>query len=318
VGNDDEAWSERGPHPVGVTTIDVLVPAREASIPAEIWYPADEAHRGADIDVGDEYDLIPGVASDVQAAVREATPAQGALRAGVVFSHGMAGHRRQSTFLCTHLASHGFVVASPDHLGNTLPEMLPLFMPLDAEAIEAAMVQSALLRPGDLVATIDALGVQPGLAVDTDRVGAVGHSFGGWSVLAVVASEPRVAAVVGLAPGGGRIGDDTRAGDLLDLAWDRAVATLLIAADGDTVIPIESVRDLATRVPGAVLVVLEGADHYHFCDDARSQHELVRSMGMPGESPMRPFDELCPEDESERFVRSEVARHLAPHLLAAK
>jgi len=32
------------------------------------------------------------------------------------------GHRRQSTFFCTHLASHGYVVAAADHTGNTTLE----------------------------------------------------------------------------------------------------------------------------------------------------------------------------------------------------
>ena len=36
-----------------------------------------------------------------------------------LFSHTSAGHRRQSSFLCRHLASHGYVVAAVDHTGNT-------------------------------------------------------------------------------------------------------------------------------------------------------------------------------------------------------
>lgn len=33
----------------------------------------------------------------------------------IVFSHYSGGHRRSATFLCTHLASHGYVVAVLDH-----------------------------------------------------------------------------------------------------------------------------------------------------------------------------------------------------------
>ena len=39
-------------------------------------------------------------------------------------SHGFGGHRRQSTHFCTHLDSHGYVVAAPDHLGNTTMETM--------------------------------------------------------------------------------------------------------------------------------------------------------------------------------------------------
>ena len=37
----------------------------------------------------------------------------------VLLSHGFAGHRRESTFMGTHLASHGFLVVSADHIGST-------------------------------------------------------------------------------------------------------------------------------------------------------------------------------------------------------
>jgi predicted dienelactone hydrolase len=36
----------------------------------------------------------------------------------VLFSHGNAGIRFQSLFLAAHLASHGYIVASPDHQGT--------------------------------------------------------------------------------------------------------------------------------------------------------------------------------------------------------
>ncbi len=38
--------------------------------------------------------------------------------------------------------------------------------------------------------------------VDPDRVGIVGHSFGGWTALAAPEVEPRIRAVVALGPGG--------------------------------------------------------------------------------------------------------------------
>jgi predicted dienelactone hydrolase len=33
----------------------------------------------------------------------------------IIFSHSSGGHRRSATFLCVHLASHGYVVAALDH-----------------------------------------------------------------------------------------------------------------------------------------------------------------------------------------------------------
>ncbi|GAC1658462.1 MAG: hypothetical protein NVS9B15_20210 [Acidobacteriaceae bacterium] len=41
----------------------------------------------------------------------------------IVFSHSTGGGRRQSTFLCEHLASHGYVVAALDHSETFAPEL---------------------------------------------------------------------------------------------------------------------------------------------------------------------------------------------------
>jgi predicted dienelactone hydrolase len=316
--DDAERFAARGPHPVGVTTAEIDPPGRSAPIPVEIWYPAtvDVAGRDTDPDAQDEYDLIPGIATGWQAAVRDAPAARLGSSAGVVFSHGMAGHRRQSTFLCTHLASHGLVVAAPDHVGNTLTEMMPFFFTGDYEGIEAAMIQSALDRPGDVVAVLDHLDARRGeLGIGEGSFGISGHSFGGWTALQAVAGEPRIGSVVGLAAGGGRTGDDDRAADLLDLDWSRAVPTLLVAAELDTILPLAGMRDLFARIPGATLVVIQLADHYHFCDESGDQHELVRGMAMPGVEVMRPFAELVPSADAERLVRGLAARHFVRTLL---
>src|SRR5262245_4059584 len=54
----------------------------------------------------------------------------------VLFSHTSRGHRRQSTFLTSHLASHGYVVGSVDHVGNTATDP-----PLAAEQRDAYVQQ---------------------------------------------------------------------------------------------------------------------------------------------------------------------------------
>jgi predicted dienelactone hydrolase len=47
-------------------------------------------------------------------AVRNATAQPGTYPL-IIFSHRSGGDRRQSTFLCTHLSSHGYLVAALDH-----------------------------------------------------------------------------------------------------------------------------------------------------------------------------------------------------------
>jgi dienelactone hydrolase len=302
-------WEARGRCAVGVTTVEVAR-ADGTPVPVEVWYPAAGVTEQAD-----EYEVIPGLGRSRQAAARDAEPAAGLDAASlVVFSHGMAGHRRQSTFLCTHLASHGAVVAAPDHVGNTLPEMVPLFLPLDEAAIAAAMIRSAGDRPQDVRLVVDHLIAAAPVPVATDRVLLCGHSFGGWTVLEATGRDPRITAVVGLAAGGGRDGGDDVAAAFLDLAWGRPVPTLLIAADGDSILPLAGMEDLAGRIAEAgspcELVVLAQTDHYHFCDDAEQQHELVRGLQGGAARGMVPFDALTPASETERDIRGRVASFL--------
>ncbi|SRR6266516_2573845 len=96
----------RGRFPVGVRTIHAPDPARGRVFPCEVWYPA---HTG-DADQ-------PGAGE-----ARDAAPRRGAYPL-VVFSHHSGGHRRSATFLCTHLASHGYVVAALDHSEVVAPEL---------------------------------------------------------------------------------------------------------------------------------------------------------------------------------------------------
>jgi dienelactone hydrolase len=66
----------------------------------------------------------------------------------------------------------------------------------------------------------------------------VGHSFGGWTVLATPEAESRVQAVVALGPGGSA---HPRPGILplkLTFDWGRDVPTLYLAAEHDTPIPL--------------------------------------------------------------------------------
>ena len=94
-------------------------------LPVELWYPAAAAHRGQDLDDAkrDRFTIAPGLPEGAQHALRGAEPARGRLPL-VLYFHGATGHRRDATELCTHLASHGYLVASPDFTGNTMGDMM--------------------------------------------------------------------------------------------------------------------------------------------------------------------------------------------------
>lgn len=280
---------ERGEHPVGVRTVELHDGARDRALTVEVWYPA-VAEAGADLDPArrDRYPLAPGFPLSYQHALRDAAPVPGR-RPLIVFSHGLAGHRRQSTFYCTHLASHGYAVIAPDHTGNTFRELMGAPMPTDGLRWADWMRD----RPADVRFAIDRTG-ELGLDVDGDRVGVTGHSFGGWTAIATVAGEPRVAAVVALAPA---ISHPAMR-DQLDLAWPRPVPTLVIAADRDSILPLAEVEVAYDRLPGpARLVTLVDVDHQHFCDAAEQIHELFRGLPaamLPRATPLPPWSELAP------------------------
>lgn len=113
-----------GPYPVGVTRIELYDADRDRILLTEIWYPADESARGEPPAPAGSY-LPPDLAfladnATLQlVAVRDVPLADGAPFPLVEFSHGSGGIRFQNTFQMEHLASHGFIVASPDHPGNT-------------------------------------------------------------------------------------------------------------------------------------------------------------------------------------------------------
>lgn len=145
--------------------------------PVQVWYPT--AATSTLTHLYDE--LMEGQ------ALEGTDPDCSAARPVLVFSHGNGGVRYQSLFLTEHLASHGFVVVAPDHVGNT-------FLDFGGYSTEALMIR----RPADLRDSFDWLVSDPSLAgcVDPEAGYAVsGHSFGGYTTLATAGAVLDVGAV---------------------------------------------------------------------------------------------------------------------------
>jgi dienelactone hydrolase len=206
--------SELGPFPVGVRTLRFEDSGRKKPdgtprvLLTELWYPAAESARGSPGATYDVRTLLTDEQREQNAhldtpllhtpAVRDAPPhrAHGPYPL-VVFSHGKAGIRWQSTYLTVLLASHGYVVVSADHEGDTL-----------ADAVRGEQVHSLLAaeqRPEDVSLLIGRMGRLPegdplrGL-LDLERVGVAGHSFGAFTALRVAVTDRRVKAIVPQTP----------------------------------------------------------------------------------------------------------------------
>ncbi len=229
----------RGPWPVGARTVV------SDGLTVEVWYPAARAGTPARYDLRTA--MPPGEAAKIPDADNAWLPCDCARDLPVdvahgpypvvVFFHGAASFRAQSTFLATHWASRGFVVIAPDLPGIGLAAVLsgdfgfPLTAPL------------AML---DLVAHAPA--VDP-LAFIRARLGhdvaLAGHSLG--AVLArTVTERPEVAVRIAMA----------------GVASYDGASVLVIGGDHDHVASIPEPTD----EPHARVAIVHRAGHLAFTD----------------------------------------------------
>jgi predicted dienelactone hydrolase len=257
-----------GPYAVGLRTLTLTDSGDESrSFSVDVWYPVDAADTTGLANA--EYSFIPGLGYTSEVSFTDAPAAEGPFPL-VVYSHGSGGFRWVATFFTEFLASKGFVVAAPDHTGNTA-----------IDGFTGGSVDSptnANNRPGDVTDTIDAVlaanadGADP-LAgrVDDTRIGLTGHSFGGFTSLASVSghtnavgttvADPRITAVVVMAPYTLLLSDDELAA--VDLP------TMMISATDDLTTPIETNTERPWNlISGRPLVRIDitAASHNSFTD----------------------------------------------------
>ena len=226
-----------GPYGVAVTTFTAADPARPGrTLTMDVWYPTEAGTSSgspASLDLLVTDIALPGVRRDADVSTGERFPL-------VVFSHGSGGIRFQSWFLLQALASHGYVVVAPDHAGNTSLDLLS--GTTDPFPVVAGN------RPRDVSFAIDQMLARSGDpadplagAVDGSRIAVAGHSFGGFTALAVaggyggLAPDERVDAIIPIAAASGLLSDAELA------AVD--VPTLLLAGVSDESVPLEAAAE---------------------------------------------------------------------------
>jgi len=287
--NDLGPTAELGSYRVGVTTLMLADRTRTnvagdgpRPVVTEVYYPTVDA---AVVGVPREVVSVLGVPITEIPAYRDVARADGRFPL-VVFSHGNLGIRIQSLFFYAHLASHGYVVATPDHHGNTFVDLLiGIVDPISFDN-----------RPRDMSFVIDQMlhldevpGGLLGGAIDAERIGASGHSFGGYTAFALATQaivgpppDPRVKAILPQAPAA--IGFTDEAFGAL------AVPALIVGGSLDETTPFaaDQQRPFDLLPPGAAVVGLariEGGGHFTFSNFCDVNRELLGFLGG--------FDEAC-------------------------
>jgi len=264
-----DAPGDPGPFAVGHGLIDLVDETRgDRPLPTEIWYPAEPGP--SDTLTFYDFDFF-GLGLPSPLAYEDAPPGPLAFAPLIIFSHGSGGVSWQSTFLMEALASHGFVVAAPNHTGNTVQDAL--------NGTSVPLLQSAADRPLDVSFVIDRMLARSADPLDPlyQRInpfviGVAGHSFGGYTALAMasgfsplgIAPDPRVLAIAPIAPASGFFPDEDLAS--IDLPM------FLLSGTLDTTTPIDpnTIRPW-TLVDGPPVyrADVNGATHTHFaavCD----------------------------------------------------
>jgi dienelactone hydrolase len=310
----------RGHFPVGVRTLEARDQARNRLFTGEVWYPAASSYAGQDLGPKTQDCFTPraGATERRQRAVRDAAARPGVFPL-IIFSHHSGGHRRASTFVCTHLSSHGYVVAALDHSEVIAPQLAR--REGETEEQKKARWQSVIAsRVPDVRFLLDHLlhsGAWNSAAkLDPARIGIVGHSFGAWTALATPEIDQRIRAVVALAPGGN---SNPRPGILpvtLTFRWGRDVPTLYLVAENDVPLPLAGMCELFERTTATKqMIILRRADHLHFIDNVEQEHEAFRTMPMPAavaqmQKEMLPIAELCSGEQAHLWIRGLTLAHM--------
>jgi predicted dienelactone hydrolase len=104
----------------------------------------------------------------------------------ILFSHGLASRPEDYAAGLKHLASYGYVVAAPQHPGSDTIWLKAMLKGLHQDIFD---VQDFIQRPKDISYVIDELGRRNAGSFDGKlnfaSVGMAGHSFGGYTALAV-------------------------------------------------------------------------------------------------------------------------------------
>jgi hypothetical protein len=276
---------------VGTLRIEVDVAANRR-VPVQLWYPAVESARTAAEAGRSIVEFEPaGAHRDQLIRIIRAAPAEFTQRLMhaaeapdvyaqsqalplILMSHCNDGQRYGLFSVAERLASKGFVVAAPDHVGNTYYDALagtsvgPDFTFLERRRADILALLDVMLNPG-------ARSVPSGLRgqIDADRIGMVGHSMGGLTTGYTAILDTRIRAIATLAIPLTASADDPIVSDIIlpyTKLEDISQPTLFVRASDDMLqaFGFNDImhRNFDSHPKEAWLVTLQDAGHYSVSD----------------------------------------------------
>ncbi len=292
--------AELGPFPIGIRTYEAVDESRlnvtgngPRPVTFDVYYPSSAA---AVEGVPQEIVSVLGIEILPTPSFRDVQTADGVFPM-VLFSHGFEGIRFQSFFHVAHLASHGFIVVSPDHHGNTIPDGLAdIVDPATAvnRAFDMKFLMDRILDPGT-----DS-GAEFAASIDAERIGMSGHSYGGYEAFILTGGEvrgssldettvtlgtftdARIKAILPMAPRTMRRVDAVTLGD--SYFQTVTVPALVIGSELDMTDPffVDAMRAFDNLPIGAQFVglaeVLDGG-HNTFTDLCELQSDVLEVVG---------------------------------------
>jgi dienelactone hydrolase len=223
-----------GPYQVGTRTIYMVDtsrnedaisdPGRKRELAIQVWYPAEPStnhlaayRERAETKLNRSYQSVIWTNSRTDAPLAK----QNGPFPVLLFGHGLGGSRTQATFLTEELASHGYVVVAVDHPFTAKRVAIPgRGVVLVSKAFDYRVYTPALMSGEAMIEqwnkelakwTADDIFVLNELhaatldpkspwyqGLNTDLVGAFGHSFGGAASLQLCSLDPRVKSAINM------------------------------------------------------------------------------------------------------------------------
>lgn len=155
---------------IGEQTINYMDSTRNRPVTVEIWYPTDEIDSTFERKTDLPFILSP--------TIRDAKIMNKSFPL-VVLSHGTGGNRFGLAWLAIELAQQGYMVAAPNHWGNTFDNKIPeKFVQYWERPLDISFLITSLLNDTSF-----------NTFIDEDKIGMAGFSFGGYTTLALAGAD---------------------------------------------------------------------------------------------------------------------------------